>query len=92
MPLIPLENGGGLNPSVIDGWWLGVLRTAANPAGALRVVKYMTSSGYQRMNVINAGSSGNWVIPTYPALMNGKPPPTICIVFVNNASKEDWMN
>ncbi|TPX40202.1 hypothetical protein SeMB42_g06095 [Synchytrium endobioticum] len=70
MPIIPLENGGGINPSVIGGWWLGVPKSAKNPAGALRVIKYMTSLGYQRMNVINAGPTGNWAIPSYPALMN----------------------
>ncbi|TPX31793.1 hypothetical protein SmJEL517_g04984 [Synchytrium microbalum] len=70
MPMIPLENSGGVNPSVVGGWWLGVSRAAANPAAAIRVVKYLTSLGYQRMNTINGGA--NWMIPTYPSLMNGK--------------------
>jgi ABC-type glycerol-3-phosphate transport system substrate-binding protein len=52
MPVIGMEPYA--NVGALGGWNVGVYRYAANPAGALKVVKWLTSPGVQRSFAIDS--------------------------------------
>ncbi|KAI8925825.1 hypothetical protein BC831DRAFT_426362 [Entophlyctis helioformis] len=66
--LLPAALAGNAGTGVIGGMYMGVAKTAANPAAAVRVVDYLTSQSYQRRVFASDADTASGLVPTYSAL------------------------